>query len=722
VPLTPDHIVHQNTGGTSTSSTSTAITVALSGGDTTASADSTVVVALMGDASFNMATPSGWLRATTQNAGFPMVFYRGKTQGMAGGESSWNFTPSATGGGPVAWVVLDIDGVVASALQAASVGANTSATSGTTLQTASLTTAAYDAMVIAFHGAVDAADATPSLWGSHTNEFVEVAESAQAGTGKSVSLSVSALGNITAPGTINTTATLDRTMTAGDYGAAGLTLMFAHGSKVQMSAQYVDGAEHGTVVGNTLTGVANSKILETATAGVTVDAAAARSGGFGWLLSSTAAACNFTQSNYSTGSGLAWPVVNRRHFNFPTLPASGQSPELLTLTTSGGTAIVLRYIGASGLLGLKVGTGTEVLSDTTITADQWFGVDIDCDLSNAAAYVVRWAVDYNAELTDFVPAVAQADALGSGTGTSLSNTGYRVGWTTSSTATCHTDDALGTAARINYPIGDMRVLPLKVDPAGTPTISGTSTNFGVMTNNGTIAAWNATNARNAVDDVPPDLSGTRDAAVCILASASDYAEFPAETIDLAANKYTPLGWRVDACLWAASATASTIRLGATDGTSVYTLTLTTEPDPNADNAATPVWVGRRLVTSGLLVPLPTQTRIDGLAFRIGSNDGNPDIGIDCFVFSVAVVKAIPETLFGEAGEDLYVEAHRDPSTFMLVGATVNNNTGGDVELTWEVDGTPDTSGTIPDGTAGLYVPISPEGGLSTVGRVDLIVP
>lgn len=715
--LSPDDIIHQNTGGTSTSNTSTPIAVSLLGGETTDSADSTVVVALFGsDNTFAVTTPSGWSRAISALGGTPEIFYRGPDEGMTPGESSWNFTPSTTGGGPVTWLVLDLQYVNPSDLTTVGGAARGTVTSGTTATATSVSINRYDYMVLAFHGAVNSADVTPSTWDSHTNGFVEVVEAAQAGSVKSVSLSVSALSNQATPlVTKSCTATLNRTITSADYAGWSIVALMASGSKSVPITHYVDGAEHGLITGNTL-GPSNLKILETVTAGVTVDAAAARTGGHGWKLTSTTAACNFTQSNYFSGTAQPWPVVNRRHFRFPTLPASGQNPELLTLTTSGSTNIVLRYIGSSGLLGLKVGAGAEVLSDQTITADQWFGVDIDCDLSDTAAYAVRWAVDYNAEATDNTPATEQTAGTGSGTGTSLGNAGYRVGWATASTATCYTDDAAGMTARSQYPIGDVRVLGLKVDPAGTPTISdGVTTNFGVMTANGTVAAWNAVNARNAIDDVPPNLDGTRDAAVCLLASASAHAEFPAETVDLATLRLNPVGWRADACLWAASATASTIRLTVTDGAEVYTIT--GEVDPNADSAATPVWVGRRLIPATNKVI--TQVLVDGLAYRIGSNDPNPDVGIDCFVISVACVKAVPEVLFGEPGGPVYVEASRDPATNGLVGFTVTT-VGSPATVDYEVDGTPDSTGLIAADTS--HYEAIPSGGESfpTVNKITLI--
>ena len=359
--LTPDNIVHQNSGGTSTSNTSTAITVSLPGGETTNSTDSTVFVGLFGsDGTFAVGIPAGW-----DWVGRPPVsparrmFHAWPDAGHSGWRVVVELHPSATGGGPVAWVVTEIENVQPTELGSPS-GTAFGATTGTTLAITAPSYNAYDFMVLAFHGAVDSTDTTASLWGSHTNGFTEVLEATQAGASKSTSLSMSALGNLTTPGAYGTTATLDRTMTTNDYGHAAAVAILAKGAKTVPNVSYVDGAEHGTAVGNTLC-LANFKLLDTATANVAVSATAARSGGFGWLLSSTAAACNFTQSMYAFGTAFNWPEVNRRHWCFETLP--GVNVTLLTLSTTGGTAIVLRYITASQKLGLKVGAGTEIVSD-----------------------------------------------------------------------------------------------------------------------------------------------------------------------------------------------------------------------------------------------------------------------------------------------------------------------------------------------------------------------
>lgn len=685
--LSLSSIVRQNSGGVAAATSSAPVVVSLAGADVTAAGNTLLVFLAGGNGQwFGSTPPSGWAKIVSgggATGGTLGVFLRGPSQGLAAGESSWNFTPANATAGPVRWTVFEIEGIASHATLTGNVvdansGASVSvATSGTTVTATTGVSSTYDGLALSAHVSYNTSGT--DSWGSHTGGFAEVVEGSQAGSGSdAVDVSVSGLPTQVV-GTFGSTATCSRTLT--DDPGAGYSYSFvltAEGARRAANLQLVDGAEQGTITGNT-TGPTNFKVLETATAGVSVSSSAARSGSYGWLLSATSAACNFTQFNATSWAGIGATVVLRQHFRFPTLPSA--DVEIRAWTTLSGTSIVLRYINSSQKLGLKVGAGTEQVSDTTLTANQWFGVDLRLDTSTST-YTADWQIDYNAELTDTTGAVAQTQATGSGSAGSTISTN-RVGWTTSTTATMHVDDFAASGEAAHYPIRDLRVLPLKVDSVGTPSVSGSTSNFGVMTNNGTVNAWNATNARNAVDDVPPDLSGTRDAAVCTTSHASDFAEFPMETYDMAANQIWVRGVRWVACLWANAATAATIRTRVYDGTSEVSGAGYGEADPNADDSATPAWI------SGMVRPTTgridwTQAKVDALTFRVGSNDATPDIGIDCVVFELAVVKAVSEPLFGSSGDSVYVEAARDPDTNGLVGFTVTT-VGAGATVNYEVN-------------------------------------
>ena len=717
MPLTIDSIIRQNSGGVAAATSGAPVAVSLAGAEVTEAGNTLVVFLVAGpNQGFNVTPPSGWILGLGGGQGIDVnsrIYLRGPTQGLAAGESSWNFTPNTVTAAAVRWTVFEIEGVVSGAqadILDADSGDAAGASSGTTIADPTSVTSTYDGLALGVHFSRN--DAGTDSWSSHTDGFTEIVEGAQSGSGNDVTLSISGR-HVDQIGTYGPTATCSRTLTAAKQGCALTFVLNAAGARKAADLRLIDGAEHGVITGNTVTGVANNKIAESASAGVTVASSAARSGGYGWRYASTSAACNSVHYNAAQLVNLGSKPVVRLHRRFPTLP--GSDAEMWVLRDVGATALVtVRFITASSKIGVKVGSGSEVVSDTTITANQWFGVDLRIDMSTTA-HTVDWRVDYNAELTDTTAGVVQTQATATGTAAPTQGS-IRRGWTTSITAEMHGDDEVVSGDISHYPIGDVRILPAKVDPAGTVVLSGTATNFGVMTANwATVSAWNATNARNAVDDIPPDLSGTRDAAVAVLAHATDYIEFPVETIDMAAQQVNIRGVQCIVCLTAASATAATMRLSTYENGNL--IVGISEQDPNAD-ATNPVWVRFTVRPSGSRIDW-TQARFDGLTLRFGSNDANPDIGIDAFVFEVAVVKAQPEVLFGTAGDPVYVEAQRDPDTQGLVGFTVTT-VGAPATVDYEVDGTPDSTGSIAADTS--HYEAIPTGGESfpKVNRLTLI--
>jgi hypothetical protein len=714
--LNADNVARLGRGSAATSDTSTAIVVTLDASGQTA-ADSVVFVGLFGEG-LTFATPSGWALVGTPAFGLS-VYRRGPVEGLAAGETSWNFTPSATAGKAVVAKALECIGVDPNTTVDV-VGSVQEKTSGTSVGPGTPAVTTYDGLFIALLAHRSSTSATPATWSNYQGSIgaspvpaTEVFQQGQAGTGNSVALAT-AVATVQTIAAYSLVADPSPTPTAASPAVTFGFVINAVGARKQSDLLMIDGAEHGTIVGNTL-GILGKKLLASVTAGVSISTAAARSGTYGWEFNSTAAACNRVGEAIQ---GMGTKPAFRRCFN---LNGDTQFRRLwqITMTTSlSNTASVQIQMSSSspGYLQCVIGS-TIVVSDQMPPSSGWFAVDLRFDCSGSATFrTAEWSVDYDASLTDNTPGVPQGTVTSttSVTGTVFTFTEH-VGWNQVITSTMYSDDG-GAAPGHNYPIGDLRVLPLKVDPAGTPTCT-TSTNFGVMTNNGSVAAWNATNFRNAIDDVPPDLSGTRDAAVAIVASATDNADIPMATYDLAGNKVAARGVKFVSSVWAATATATTIRVFVYDGTTLHTVYA--EADPNADSAAIPVWI-TGVIKTGSVPVLWSQAVVDALAIRFGSNDANPDIGLDMALLELAVVKALPETLFGEAGEPIYVEAHRDPDTFALVGATVNNNSGAAVKLAYEINGTPSETSSIPDGTAGLYVPLSADGSIETVGRIALI--
>jgi hypothetical protein len=164
-------------------------------------------------------------------------------------------------------------------------------------------------------------------------------------------------------------------------------------------------------------------------------------------------------------------------------------------------------------------------------------------------------------------------------------------------------------------------------------------NFGVFTNNTTVGAWNATNARNAIDDIPVTIGATADGVCQVNNSSTDHMKFPMETRSQQPNEI-PRAVRCYWTCWAASATAAFgPGLRVFDGTTEYT-----QADGTVDHgfdASTTVayWVARMLgrLLGGSTHYIVTQAVLDSLEARVGfSTDATPDVGIHSVVFEVAM--------------------------------------------------------------------------------------
>jgi len=367
------------------------------------------------------------------------------------------------------------------------------------------------------------------------------------------------------------------------------------------------------------------------------------------------------------------------------------------LVTTSTNPLALRYVAASQKLGLKLGTGSEVLSDATVAAGGFITVNLRM-ISTGSAQTGDWQVDYGAG------PVAQAQA--SFAGGSSSGT-VRLGWAGAITVPGVTFAyLLVSVVAGHYPLGEFTFALLKVDPAATPTISGTTTNFGVMTANGTVAAWNATNARDAVDDWPPVVGASADGAGPILTHAPDYVEFPLETYD-ASGTGSIRAARPVLPMWAATATAATCRVNGWDGTT--STTLFAEADPEADATSTPAWICKMWRPAGGW----TQAKLDAAAVRIGSLDPNPDIMPHAVGMEVCVQLAATQTLFGTMASQAL-----DPTTGGVLGVTVDTTVdpGKAADLTYEESGSPTT---VPVAADTVHVETTDAADATVVNRIEL---
>jgi hypothetical protein len=224
-----------------------------------------------------------------------------------------------------------------------------------------------------------------------------------------------------------------------------------------------------------------------------------------------------------------------------------------------------------------------------------------------------------------------------------------------------------------------------VDPAGTPSVSGTTTNFGVFTANTTVAAWNAVNARNAVDEVPPTISAASDGATQTAVAASDYMEFPMATYTLGPAEFIN-GVRMLAPMWSATSAAADLAIRGWDGTvetALATVAAVAMGAPTAVSATAPVWrCAMWQSTNGW-----TQAELDAAALRVGfSTDATPDIGVEALYLEVAVGKTRTQQVFGDLAS-----SEQDPTRLGAVSITMDApDSGGDSSLYYEESGSPTT--------------------------------
>jgi hypothetical protein len=303
--------------------------------------------------------------------------------------------------------------------------------------------------------------------------------------------------------------------------------------------------------------------------------------------------------------------------------------------------------------------------------------------ASAATHLLDWQITYS----DGSAPVAQTQAsVASSAGTAI---GLTLGWTTAQTGTVRYADVVVSTTRGHYPLGDMKVYPLKVDPAGTVTISGTTSNFDTFSAGGTLAGgFDATTARGAIDDVPPTIGGSSDGIAIVTGHATDYVEIPLETLDLAAIPGSIRGVRLCVAGGAASATANSVRISAHDGTTEHILY--PEADPNWDSTSES-WICRMVrPASGRIIW--DQSKLDALVARIGAADATPDVWIHALVGEAVVAIAGTSQLFGDLASaavdadsagvvtvtvaapagyntDLYYEQNTSPTTVPVTGGT-----------------------------------------------------
>lgn len=384
----------------------------------------------------------------------------------------------------------------------------------------------------------------------------------------------------------------------------------------------ITGYDQGTHLG-LLTGNTGSKYVDfnagTLGTNIQILSAAALGAGSGLRISGTNTNVRYGSDNLGTGAvvchGFWWRVS--------TDPSA--TKQFLVFFVSGVSEAGLRWNPTSDKIetygaDFTVGIGS---STSTHAVGEWVWVDVMYD-ATANPHQLRWAIN----------GVIQTTATAPNAATTIS--GLLHGESSSGTATgaFDYDHGVFSVTAADFPLGMHRVFCALVDPAGTVTVSGSTANFATFTANGTIAAWNATTARDNTDENPPTISASADGAVQQTTSTTDFMRFPMTTTALTEGE-TFVGARMVACGWAASATANTLGFRSFNGTTQTILQAGTV-DPNFDNSTTnPAWCCKMLTAADV----DSQAKVDGLCIDVGfSSNAGVDAGIHAVYVEIAVAQ------------------------------------------------------------------------------------
>lgn len=392
-----------------------------------------------------------------------------------------------------------------------------------------------------------------------------------------------------------------------------------------MAAISVVGFERGThlglITGNS--GISPSRYMDR-TAGtlgtvVSLVAGAARTGGYGLLINSSAAVGFCGWANNSNGGILGTSAIGvvSFWFNLDTLPAA-DATIFQTFGTAGGGDMSLDWDQSTGFLVAIAGSNFQ--NGPALSADTWYHVDVKVDYS-VNPHRIQWTVDGVAQ-TDVTAAVAAEQVFIMGFGSD----------NVAQTLNCRFDDVLLSITAGDYPFGKHKVIQLIPDTADTAVEIGTANSTRRFTGNATAdGSFNSADILAATSEVPPLISGAATGVCQVTSGTGNAVGIPMTTYTLAAGE-TVSGVRLAAIGWALTTTAALIGFRTFNGTSetiVYALA-----DPNFDNSTT---APASLCKMATLADFDTQAELDAMVIRLGySNDVSPIIGAHAVYVEIAV--------------------------------------------------------------------------------------
>jgi hypothetical protein len=669
VTLDASNII-QDAAGTTVSGTTHAVT--LPGGTT---AGNTIIVfgsAGSGLDTFDAPTGTGWVLDASNSVGAQVS----RLSNVGAGATTWTFTTA--GANVTAWYVAEVSGLDLVDPKDASITASAAPANGGTMSATTPMTAGRS--TIAFAGWSTAADAgLTHTWSAWTNGFVERAEASGSGL-QGMAVAFAAATDTQAWSTTATIATADPSSNAGAvivaYREAGTPIVTPLFLMAGMEWGTHGGAGQGVTNGSL--GLWNSSLAPTGTWGTNylIQAGSARASAFGLRIVQAGAAA-FVRFGTPSSSYIYTVGMNVR-----VVSATG-----VVVVSDLASQAQLVYDATATKFGVRAGTtGTIQYQPGTTALNTWVWVDLRVNTSGTT-----WRADWRIETAASTYTDQTQATLAGQTPSVVGN--LLLGGNAAQTVTADYDDVVTSLFSAPYPLGPHQIRVLKVDPAGTPTLSGTTTNFQTFTANGTLAAWNATTARNNVDELPPTVSASADGLAQTTIAASDYVEFPMETYTLAAKEVIA-GVRMYASMWATSAGGvCTVGLRGWQGSVETVLTpigSTFSPgQPTAYSATAPVWrVAMWPSTGGW-----TQAELDAAAVRFGfATDVSP--GVSAIYLEVATTATKTKPLFGTMAT---AEVDPNRAGIVEIDVTAPAMGTGDTSLVYEEAGSP-TTVPVPAGT------------------------
>lgn len=681
--LSSNDIVQDNNGASTTGSSS--VVVSLPSGTT---AGNTVIVILSTFVG-GMTLPTGFVNDGASSASSHGLLVARKSN-VAAAETSWTFTLSTSTN--YTWYVMEVSELdVGEPLDAFISTTGTAQANGSTRSTGTTSAnAGLDVLVIGAWGAADASVPGGGSWSNHTNGFEEVVDTSSTASGAVNNYSIS-VGRIFpgAVGPYESTATW--TSVDGQAGSASYGLIVAYrsaSSPILTPLTWQCGFEHGTHNGLTTTPLGLTAIVQGATGtigtDIIVETASARAPSvYGCRLIQSASTKYLSVGSSVYGTSKNTLVLG---WNLQILSSSG-TVVLAEISPNSGTILQVLYNSSTSKIGLRWGAGTPSWESGTTPTSTWRWIDIRVTGVKTTTRHVDWRLETATDTyTDQTP---PADLSGQAVGLEWSQVLF--GGNTSQTVTQRLDDICISTFSGVYPMGPHTLRALTVDPAGTATLSGTAANFNVFTNNTTLGAWNATNARNAIDELPPTISASSDGVCQITTAATEYMQFPMETYTCSSTEVIA-SCRVISCLWGGTGTGTgTLGIRAFDGTTESTLQGTvTSYDADSlttPGATVPPWSAYMWNPQGGW----TQSKLDAAAIRIGfSTDATPDMGIHAVYLEVAIRQAnLVRQLEVVDGSDTFnVHLNMNPMSGATASYVVTVPTGRSAVFSYTHLGTP----------------------------------